>query len=72
MSEQKRSDEGVTEFWMRRIRNDILEEAAKVIENSQETCTQDRGIDPYYHLTPRHRGNLVGLTYVAAIRALKT
>lgn len=52
-------------------RNKALEEAAHVIETGQETHSSDAHGDSY-SLTQRRHGNMAGLAYAAAIRALKT
>jgi hypothetical protein len=47
---------------------DALDAAAAVVENGQETYS-NFGLDRS-HLTPRKHGNLMGLAYATAIRAL--
>ncbi len=54
----------------RYLRNEILEEAARVIDEGQETHSTTAHGDSH-HLTPRRLGNIAGLAYAAAIRALK-
>ncbi len=44
-----------------------IEEAAHLIESTQETTSNT---DDGNYLSPRSHGNLVGLSYVAGIRAL--
>ncbi len=66
-----REGEGTLAFAMRKIRNEILEEAARVVEEGQETHTTNANGDSY-HLSPRRKGNLAGLAYAEGIRALKT
>lgn len=68
--DQKRDDETQTAFTLRKLRNEVLEEAARVIEEGQETH-RTTATEDSYHLTPRHRNNMAGLAYAAAIRALK-
>ena len=51
-------------------RDAALEEAAKVVDEGQETFSSGNGPDRR-HLTPRKSGNLAGLSYADAIRALK-
>jgi hypothetical protein len=54
----------------RRTRNATLEEAAQVVLRGQETHTSTVDGDEYT-LSPRRHGNLAGLVYAKAIRALK-
>lgn len=53
----------------REARAAAIEEAARVIEEGQETHSSSATEDRRY-LSPRRRGNLAGLTYAEAIRAL--
>jgi len=53
-------------------RAEVLEEAALLVEQGQETITQvGDGEENRRHITPRRHGNLMGLAYAEAIRALK-
>jgi hypothetical protein len=54
------------------IQAEALERAAAVVENGQEThlSTADGDGDSRF-LTPRRHGNLAGLAFAAAIRAMK-
>jgi hypothetical protein len=47
-----------------------IERCAQVVENGQESHRSTPTEDGYY-LSPRMRGNLAGLAYAEAIRALK-
>lgn len=52
-------------------RDCVLEEAAQLVEQMQETISVTRN-GSEHHLTPRKNGNLMGLAFAAGIRALKT
>jgi hypothetical protein len=54
-------------------RNAVLEEAARVIDEGQETITTitSDGEENVRHITKRSRGNLTGIAFAGAIRALK-
>lgn len=53
----------------RQARAEMREEAARVIEEGQESHRSSASEDRYY-LSSRTRGNLAGLAYAEAIRAL--
>jgi hypothetical protein len=67
---ERREGESVNAFTLRQIRNEVLEQAACVVEDGQETHSTSAHGDSY-HLTPRHKHNSAGLAYAVAIRALK-
>jgi hypothetical protein len=52
------------------IQAEALERAAAVVENGQETHLSTADGDSRF-LTPRRHGNLAGLAFAAAIRAMK-
>ncbi len=52
------------------IRNEILEEAARVIDQNAE-ITLHTTIAGTQYVVPRKEGDVVGLSYARAIRALK-
>lgn len=55
------------------IRNAALEEAASLIESTNETTTVENGGETQRHLTARKgAGNMNGLAWAAGIRALKS
>jgi hypothetical protein len=61
----------ITANTMRLIRNEILEEAARVIDQGQETHSTTAHSDSY-HLTPRRRGNLAGLSLCGSNPSIKS
>jgi hypothetical protein len=52
------------------IQAEALERAAAVVENGQETHLSTADGDSRF-LTPRRHGNLAGVAFAAAIRAMK-
>lgn len=48
------------------IRNQVLEEAAKIVDDNVQTISDPR------EMRPRRHGNQYGMEYAAAIRALKS
>ena len=52
-------------------RNETLEEAARVIEQNTE-ITLSTTIAGMRYIVPRKQGDVAGLSYARAIRALKT
>lgn len=69
--DQKREDENPTAFWVRAIRNSAIEEAAQMIDNNEVIYVKDEHGGGSFELGPRRKGNLAGVAYAAAIRALK-
>lgn len=53
-------------------RNAALEEAARLVDETQEAVRNTTDDDGGRYLNPRRYGNLIGLAYSAGIRALKT